>query len=103
MFHRSAIPLILLLMAYADVPRLSPARTAALPSTDTFASDQRIPLYPALATPPDNKQVSSAPATANGKKTSATLQESSKLELIRYVSGEFAKARKPIPGGKEGV
>ena len=90
-------------MAYADVPRLSPARTAALPSTDTFPSDQRIPLYPALATPPDGKQVSSAPAAANGKKASATLQESSKLELIRYVSGEFAKARKPIPGGKEGV
>src|SRR5438132_2324089 len=31
-----------------------------------------------------------------------TLQESSKLTLIRYVSGEFAKAVKPLPAGKEG-
>jgi hypothetical protein len=30
------------------------------------------------------------------------LQEQSKLDLIRYVSGEFAKAVRPLPGGKEG-
>jgi hypothetical protein len=30
------------------------------------------------------------------------LQETSKLNLIRYVSGEFAKAIKPLPAGKEG-
>jgi hypothetical protein len=38
-----------------------------------------------------------------GSKKSDTLQESSKLNIIRYVSGEFAKARKPLPGGKEGI
>ncbi|WP_457832357.1 hypothetical protein, partial [Staphylococcus aureus] len=38
-----------------------------------------------------------APAPKNG-----SLQETSKLALIRFVSGEFAKARKPLPGGKEG-
>jgi len=32
----------------------------------------------------------------------ATLQPDSKLELIRYVSGEFAKATKALPAGKEG-
>jgi hypothetical protein len=32
----------------------------------------------------------------------ATLQDQSKLDLIRYVSGEFAKATKPLPAGKEG-
>jgi len=32
----------------------------------------------------------------------SSLTEPSKLALIRYVSGEFAKVRKPIPGGKEG-
>jgi hypothetical protein len=31
-----------------------------------------------------------------------TLQDSSKLTLIRYVSGEFARAIKPLPAGKEG-
>ena len=30
------------------------------------------------------------------------LQDSSKLTLIRYVSGEYAKAIKPLPAGKEG-
>jgi len=36
-------------------------------------------------------------------KKGSTLQENSKLALIRYVSGEFAKARRPVPGGKEGI
>jgi len=103
MHLRDAIPLTILLVAYADVPRLSPGRAAAFPATDSFPSDQRIPLYPALAEPPDDKQGAAAPAPTNGTKKSATLQENSKLELIRYVSGEFAKAKKPIPGGKDGV
>ena len=102
MYLRAAIPLTILFMVYADVPRLSPARTEALPSTESFPSEERIPLYPALATPPDEQQAANS-APASGTKKGATLQESSKLELIRYVSGEFAKARKPIPGGKDGI
>jgi hypothetical protein len=30
------------------------------------------------------------------------LQPQSRLEIVRYVSGEFAKVRKPIPAGKKG-
>lgn len=30
------------------------------------------------------------------------LQPQSRLEIVRYVSGEFAKARQPIPSGKKG-
>src|SRR5271170_8405344 len=30
------------------------------------------------------------------------LQPESRLEIVRYVSGEFAKVRKPIPAGKKG-
>jgi len=102
MYLKAAIPLTILLMVYADVPRLSPPRSAALPSADNFPSEERIPLYPALAMPLDEQQASnSTPAT--GSKKSATLQETSKLELIRYVSGEFAKAKKPIPSGKDGI
>jgi len=40
--------------------------------------------------------------TAQHGAKKASLQESSKLELIRYVSGEFAKAAKSLPAGKEG-
>jgi hypothetical protein len=32
----------------------------------------------------------------------APLQPQSRLEIVRYVSGEFAKVRKPIPAGKKG-
>jgi hypothetical protein len=103
MYFRAAIPLTILLMIYADVPRLAPARTAALPSAGNFPPDDRIPLYPAVVMPPDEQQAAtSTPANGTAKK-GTTLQETSKLELIRYVSGEFAKARKPIPGGKDGV
>ena len=101
MHVKAAIPLAILLMAYADVPRLSPARTSGVLSGENFPTDDRIPLYPALVTPPD--QQPNAVPPANTAKKSPTLQESSKLELIRYVSGEFAKAKKPIPGGKDGV
>jgi hypothetical protein len=51
-----------------------------------------------LATDPSDQD---KPAQTSSKKND-TLQETSKLSLIRYVSGEFAKARKPLPGGKEG-
>ncbi len=37
---------------------------------------------------------------ANGKQ--APLQPQSRLEIVRYVSGEFAKVLKPIPAGKKG-
>ena len=33
---------------------------------------------------------------------SGPLRDDSKLQLIRFISGEFAKALKPMPGGKEG-
>ena len=41
-----------------------------------------------------------APATV---KLSGTLGDNSKLLLIRYVSGEYAKAIKALPAGKEGL
>ena len=33
----------------------------------------------------------------------ADLKPQSRIEIIRYVSGEFAKAVKPLPGGKKGL
>jgi len=101
MYLRFAIPLSLMLCMYADVPdlpRLLPA-SGTQAKADAFTPDDRIPLYPAmLSTDPQN---SSQPPQSSSKK-SDSLQESSKLALIRYVSGEFAKAKKPLPGGKEG-
>jgi len=52
--------------------------------------------------PDEPEQQQSGQADTQNKSKSATLQESSKLDLIRYVSGEFAKATRNLPAGKEG-
>ncbi len=99
MVLRVAIPLTLLLSAAMDLPHSLPLRSADAPASETFPPDDRIPLYPTLVGDDTQGQNGSG---ASAQKKSSTLQESSKLNLIRYVSGEFAKARKPIPGGKDG-
>src|SRR5207245_1112757 len=69
----------------------------------SFPSDEEIPLFPNTGASSDSAQSqnqSQSKTTPAAKNT--TLQEGSKLELIRYVSGEFAKAIKPLPAGKEG-
>jgi hypothetical protein len=99
MFLRFAIPLSLLFYVYADLPRLLPSRLVDQAKSDGFTPEDRIPLFPVMVA--GDSQDQGKPAQTSSKK-SATLQESSKLSLIRYVSGEFAKARKPLPGGKEG-
>src|SRR6266480_4194296 len=91
-----AIPLAFLLLADADIPRVNSLRPPAKPSP-SFPSDEEIPLFPNAGASSDNaqsqsqSQSNSAPPAKN-----ATLQENSKLALIRYVSGEFAKASKPL-------
>ncbi len=102
MFFRFAIPLSLLLCFYADVPDVShmlPARGNASTKNGSFSAEDRIPLYPTMVTSDPQDQNKGGSAT----KKSDTLQEMSKLNLIRYVSGEFAKAKKPLPGGKDGI
>jgi hypothetical protein len=99
MFNRSAIALVIVLFAAADLPRITSLRQGEHTSPDIFSSDENIALFPAAIN--GDPQDQSKSAASAGQKNS-TLQESSKLALIRYVSGEFAKARKPFPGGKEG-
>jgi hypothetical protein len=94
-----ALPLALLLFADADVPRVNSLRPPANPVL-SFPADEEIPLFPNAGASADNPQSQGQPAS--GAPKSATLQELSKLNLIRYVSGEFAKAVKPLPAGKEG-
>jgi len=89
----------LVLFMSADLPRLFAPSTAERSPRETFLPDDRIPLFPMLG---DDPQDTDKPASSVTQKSS-TLQEGTKLELIRYVSGEFAKARKPLPGGKDGI
>jgi hypothetical protein len=103
MFFRFAIPLSFVLCVYADlldVPHALPSPAANSAKSNAFTSEDRIPLYPSIITGDSQDQGKSAPSQPS---TSGTLQEASKLSLIRYVSGEFAKARKPLPGGKDGI
>jgi hypothetical protein len=101
MFLRFAIPLSLLLGVCADVPdvpHLVPPRPEGSTATGGLKPEDRIPLYPAVLTDSQDRGKSPSPDAKKGD----ALQESSKLSLIRYVSGEFAKAKKPLPGGKDG-
>jgi len=97
-----ALLLTVLLLSDADVPRVNSLRPPVSPAP-SFPSDEEIPLFPNTGASSDGAQSQNQPQSKippAAKNT--TLQERSKLDLIRYVSGEFAKAIKPLPAGKEG-
>jgi len=91
----AAVASSLLLFADADVPRAMGLRTPD-PSAKPNFSNTEIAIFPALSEDPQQQ-----PAGQNQPRKDK-LQETSKLELIRYVSGEFAKAAKSLPAGKDG-
>ena len=84
-----------LFLADADVPRVTTFRATDSSARADFANTE-IAIFPILT----SEQQSAAPVP--GALPEGKLQESSKLELIRYVSGEFAKATRALPAGKEG-
>jgi len=86
-----------LLFAGADIPGSERLRSSPLPG-ETFSSADEIDVLPDVLA--GDQQPAQTDASSKGK--SATLQEHSKLDLIRYVSGEFAKATRNLPAGKEG-
>jgi hypothetical protein len=91
-----AVLLSMLLLADADIPRAMSLRSADPSPTPGFSNEE----FPLFSTLPGGEAQTGRSTQAGPKK--ATLQESSKLELIRFVSGEFAKAAKSLPAGKEG-
>jgi hypothetical protein len=94
-----SIPLALLLLADADIPRVNSLRPPDKPALN-FPSDEDVPLFPGAGNSSNDGQ-SQSPKAASAPKN-VPLQESSKLNLLRFVSGEFAKAVKALPAGKEG-
>ena len=94
--NRYAIAVVVLLFADADVPRVFNLRQPAQPASPIVFGEE-IPLFPT-----NPKSDSDQTPPQNPAHKSATLQEESKLSLIRFVSGEFAKASKSLPAGKEG-
>jgi hypothetical protein len=97
-----AIALTFLLFADADVPQVNSLRPPVSTSAGTFSSGDEIPLFGNEASESDQQNPSSTQDKSQNGSKGATLQDSSRLDLIRYVSGEFARATKPLPAGKEG-
>ena len=91
MYFRSTLVFAAVLIAFADVPDETHFRMP-LPGIAELNSFSGSIVMPDLF-------VSVIPQSS-GKP--ATLQEHSRIEIIRYVSGEFAKAVKPLPGGRNG-
>jgi hypothetical protein len=107
---RITLALTLFFLADADLPRVQDVR-ARMNRVAPFFGGEEIPLFPPTAsaseenhgqTPSSDKAQGGGPNAPQGAAKNATLSEESKLSLIRYVSGEFAKAVKPLPAGKEG-
>jgi hypothetical protein len=84
--------LSVLLLLDADIPPALSYRTQPAEPVE-FPSGLSLPVLPDLA------QVRGA-QSSGGKK--GELKPESRLEIVRYVSGEFARAVKPLPAGKKG-
>ena len=97
-----ACALSVLLLAMPDTPRVArllppSTKPAQLPPGDT------LPVLPDFQQTASAKTVDVAASKAGEKKNKAdTLQPFSRLEIIRYVSGEFVRVKKALPGGKSG-
>ncbi len=78
----------------AEIPGTASFQAAAPDAKDTHATAPPIhhPEAPAAST-----------AGQDQRRTAKPLQPESRLLLIRYVSGEFAKAVQALPGGKKGL
>jgi len=93
MSHWLLSTLAVFALVAADVPAVERLRSTAIPHSEAPEGD--ISFFPAQAPSGELHQ-------APGAQKSGPLQEQSKLDLIRFVSGEFAKATKPLPRGKDG-
>jgi len=96
-----ALALTFLLFADADVPQVNSLRPPANTNLGTLPGGE-IPLFGNDASETDAQGQASAQDKSQNVGKDSSLQDSSKLNLIRYVSGEFARAVKPLPAGKEG-
>jgi hypothetical protein len=95
--NATALLLSFLLLLAADIPRTMRLRAADSSATPDFSNNE-LQLF---STGMDGEGQNQTPAAPPGPRKS-TLQPATKLELIRYVSGEFAKATKALPAGKDG-
>jgi hypothetical protein len=97
-----AIALTFLLFADADVPQVNSLRQPASSNLGTLPSGDEIPLFGNEGSGTDSQSPAATQDKSQNASTNTSLQDSSRLNLIRYVSGEYARAVKPLPAGKDG-
>jgi hypothetical protein len=91
-----SIVLIAALALSADVPGFAPFRSAPPSMGNAAAAAQT------LASSEAPKPAATVQSTQPAEHSSKPLQPQSRLLLIRFVDGEFARAVQPLPGGKRG-
>jgi hypothetical protein len=91
-----SIALLLALALGADVPGLAPFRSAPPPIGNAGST----PATLARADAPE--AAATVQSTQSSEHSSKPLQPESRLLLIRFVDGEFARVVHPLPGGKKG-
>ncbi|MBI3662690.1 MAG: hypothetical protein HY234_06535 [Acidobacteria bacterium] len=89
------------LLAAPDTPRLARLLPPSPPPAQ-LPPGETLPVLPALQQPGKKAESASAAKSGEKKDKAERLQPMSRLEIIRYISGEFVRARKPLPGGKNG-
>jgi hypothetical protein len=99
MFRLACIAVAALMLGDADIPVVLHWKPAAHKQALEFPPDQNLPLFPAFeqVNPPAESKKAQNPAQKPGP-----IQPESRLAIVRYVSGEFARAIKPLPAGKKG-
>lgn len=96
MVAQISIALLLALALGADVPGLAPFRSAP-PSLGNASSAAQT-----LAHADAPKTAATVQSTQSADHSSKPLAPQSRLLLIRFVDGEFARVVQPLPGGKKG-
>lgn len=91
MYFRSTLVIAALLAFCADTPDLAHFRMPML-AAPTFEN------FPMMNPAPEVFMAVGPQSKTSG----GTLQEGSRLAIIRFVDGEFAKVIEPLPGGKKG-
>ena len=99
-----ACALTVFLLAMPDTPRAARLLPLSAPPAQ-LPPGETLPVLPDFQIVPP-KDAKNSPATKAGEKDDKNknerLQPLSRIEIIRFVSGEFARVKKPLPGGKNG-
>ncbi len=91
------------LMLSADVSGVIRLRLPAEERVE-FPPSENLPVLPDMSPTSDQDQAAqqNTPGAKSGKSKDEPLQPESRLALVRFVSGEFARVVQPIPAGKKG-